>query len=114
MNGAPTAANLMAHAHYRRELAALLESLRTISDKEAIARAIVFRRRHGLPCPDTVDDTEYYLAGLHRAALRGRERFGLTPDAVGWSSHWLVRNGYSTKLDEVFAPAPAAAKDPQK
>jgi hypothetical protein len=97
----------MRHLAYREELTRLLKSLRTRSDAAVVDAAIKFRRAHNLPCPDC--DKSFYLVGLHRAALRWK---GLTPAEQNWSAHWLIRNGYSTTRDEVFAPKPAP--DPQE
>jgi hypothetical protein len=107
-NGYASAEALMAHAFYREGLTVVLKALRHVSGSEAVDLAIKFRRSHGLPCPDC--DQSYYLAGLHRAALRWP---ALTEEERNWSAHWLIREGYSTEVDQVFAPKPAPDKPPE-
>lgn len=113
-NGAPTAANLMAHLTYREALTRCMRAIvrmppePALPDKLAIDKIISFRRAFGMPCPDTGDPMDY-LIGMHRARLRwGR----LTPEEQNYSAHWLIRQGYSTEVDTVFAPKPAQDKPP--
>lgn len=101
-HGAPTVPLLMRHLQYREAVTRLMRACVHITDKDAIDKIMVFRRLFGLSSPSDCDPQDY-LVGLHRARLRWPE---MTDTERTWSAHWLIRQGYSTELDQVFAPAP--------
>lgn len=102
-NGSPTAPLLMRHLQYRDALTRLMRASVHVPDQDAIDKIISFRRLFGLECRADCDP-QFYLVGLHRARLRWP---ALTPQEKTWSAHWLIRQGYSTDVDTVFAPRPA-------
>src|SRR5262245_53072976 len=99
MNNGQRAMNVMAHAQYQRELAALLLGMEGRTDQQNIDATIAFRRKWDMPVSDRVDPN-LYLVGLHRQRYRSRL---VKPEHVGYSGKWLVERGYSLDPDEVFA-----------
>jgi len=109
-NGHPSAPKLMLHLSYRESVTRCMRSIAHVPDRLAIDRIISFRRGWGMPCPDTGDPRDYLIA-MHRARLRWPL---LTPEEQTWSAHWLIRQGYSTAVDEVFTPKPEQDKPPEQ
>lgn len=105
-NGVPTAQLLMPHLAYQEALTRLMRACVHVPDKDAIDKIISFRRLFGLACISDCDP-QCYLIGLHRARLRWPQ---MTMQERTWSAHWLIRQGYSTELDTVFAPKAAPEK----
>lgn len=114
------AVDLVRHAEYQRELVALMHALteevieggekrlkQRYSDATAMALAIFFRRRHGLPVDEHVDPM-IYLVGLHRARIRHR---AMSAAEVNWSEHWLIRNEFGCDVDALYNPRPVNTQD---
>jgi hypothetical protein len=110
-NGYPGAPTLMRHLAYREAVTRVMRAIVTrpaMPDKMAIDKIISFRRLWGMPVPNTGDPRDYLVA-MHRARLRWPL---LTVEEQNWSAHWLIRQGYSTDVDTVFAPRPEQDKPP--